>query len=384
MRSSIGAPAPPQQKSQMESAAPSKANLTGSLLESRQAQQHDALHGNAVSGSSASAFTMHNLPLDDASSKLRTQMLSDHRAGSPKKKLPLHTPSSAFSPDIETATINEADDHPRGLVRGAVGQPDINRARSQASDSVKTATSAVPTSKMVTRSATDYIHRMEPDPQLGNPLASGRSSRPQADGQYSATYADGSPIALRLSGPTSTPMLLTHEVQTTLRSPGPIGPIQPIGRPRPTLSSGHTDLHAEFSAKPSSNRKPSPPASGQTLGSAALSSGDDDVIIPAPRRVSHNTGVLGQSWNSSPAGIPSPHWNSSFAVAPTPIWGHTNLAPAGSHAWPSAPNANAFLPPRYDVSVPGNGPSDLFTSRGQAGISGMPDPIQPPPGRHKG
>ena len=277
----------------------------------------------------------------------------------------------------------EGDDHLRGLARGVAGQPNSNRAQSQASPA-KTATSVVPTSTMVTRSSADFIHRIEPDPQLGNPLASGRSSRSPADGSYPANYADGSPIALRLSGPTSTPMLLPPDAQAPLRSPGPIGPIQPIGRPRPTLSTGHADLHAETSAKPSSNRKSAALASGQTLGSAALSSGDDDVIIPAPRRVSHNTGVLGQSWNSSPSGIPSPHWNPSFAVAPTPIWGHSNLTQAGSHAWPSAPNATAFLPPRFDVSAPGNGASDLFTSRGQAGIGGMPDPIQPPQGRHKG
>jgi len=371
----------------MESITIAKANLTGSFLGSRQARQDDALRGNTVSGSSASASIVDesaSLPLHDASSKPRTQTISDHRAASPKNNLLLHVPSSAFSPDAETATIKEAGDHLRGPARGAVVQSDTNRARSQASELVKTATSAIPTLESVTRPSTDYIHRMDPDPQLGSPLANGRSSRPQADSSYTANYADGSPIAVRLSGPTSTPMLLPHEAQTTLRSPGPIGPIQPIGRPRPTLSTGHADMHAEFNAKPSSNRKPSPPASGQTLGSAALSSGDDDVIIPAPRRVSHTTGVLGQSWNSSPAGIPSPHWNSSFAVVPTPIWGHANLAPAGGHAWPSASNANAFLSPRYDGSLPGNGASDLFKARGQAGTGGMPDPIQPPQGRHKG
>jgi hypothetical protein len=232
-----------------------------------------------------------------------------------------------------------------------------------------------PTSTPLVR--TRLSRSTDPHPEMGNAQNNGRLQRSlQPTGPFVAALPDALPAIVRL--PLHNASTLTaQEANAPLRSPGPIGPIQPIGRPRPTNIAGQFDQNPDAPFNTSSTRLSSGLPKGQILGSAALSSGDDEVIIPAPRRVSHSTGVLGQTWNSGPT-LTNAHWNTTFGVAPAPIWGRNNLSPATSHAWPSTTNPTPFLHPLYEPSGSVNGPSEMFMLRAPSGVGGLSTPSQIP------
>lgn len=125
--------------------------------------------------------------------------------------------------------------------------------------------------------------------------------------------------------------------------PSPIGPIQPpIGRPRAV---GLSD-----SASGSIAPAITPKSSGQrVLGSAALSTGDDDeVIVAPPRRISQAHGGMRQTWSTNPPANGSPQWSTPYVMAPADIWSASPNLP-----WTSAagPNAIGTGNPRFDSSV---------------------------------
>ena len=199
------------------------------------------------------------------------------------------------------------------------------------------------------------IHSSGTHPAVSSNVSGGSgiyASNPTALGQFTeATYPSilsTNPAPLRHSGHHSAPLLVgSTETHSIARLQDPIGPIQPIGRPRPSQHEQTVD-HNGHSAQARTAHMPS---HDRVLGSAALSSGDDEVIIPAPRRVSHSHNALGPSW---PAGssMSSSHWGTTFAATPAPIWGRSNLSPAAVHAWPAAGTSGQFIPHRFDVPAP--------------------------------
>jgi hypothetical protein len=85
------------------------------------------------------------------------------------------------------------------------------------------------------------------------------------------------------------------------------------------------------------------------LGSAALSTGDDDeVIVAPPRRISQAHGGIRQTWSSNPPANGNPQWSTPYAIAPADIWSATPILP-----WTSAagPNAIGTGNPRFDSSA---------------------------------
>lgn len=145
----------------------------------------------------------------------------------------------------------------------------------------------------------------------------------------------------------------------------PIGPIQPIGRPRPHAPG---DVSHESNA-PGLPRKANlaPPPVGQVLGSAALSSGDDEVIMPAPRRVSHTAAAPGQTWGPAGSNMSAPSWNGpAFGGSPSSIWGQAPLPPTTQpgHTWAASPGGPPFGHPRFDSGSLANAAPGGFPLRG--------------------
>lgn len=172
-----------------------------------------------------------------------------------------------------------------------------------------------------------------------------------------------------------------HEYRSFKR-PDPIGagPIEPIGRPRPQVSSSGLDMLDEGGPSTSTSRRASPPFAEKVLGSAALLADDDDVIGPAPRRVSNNAS-LGAGWNTSGAiGSTGSQWGASGFSASPGIWGGTSTGVPGTSAnWPTS--AGPFgQTSRFDGSKSagpgpiGNMPSSHSGSRGMFSAPGMGPP----------
>lgn len=196
----------------------------------------------------------------------------------------------------------------------------------------------------------------------GGAYVAGVTSHGQmAENAYPVMISPGIPAPIRQG---------VHHSGTMLAAPGdalpvtrlqdPIGPIQPIGRPRPCGPPFPLEQPADHVGKPFSTRKASV-SHDQVLGSAALSSGDDEVIIPAPRRVSHGHNALGSKWNAG-SQLSSPHWGAAFAAAPAPIWGRSELSPGAVHTWPAAGNSGTYIGHRYDGPL---GLAESFSARGQ-------------------
>lgn len=166
---------------------------------------------------------------------------------------------------------------------------------------------------------------------------------------------EGFPLALSINtapsqhgGHRATPLLVkTPDAQQVARTQDPIGPIQPIGRPRPSGSLPPHEQTIDYLSHTPQERKSNVPEVDRVLGSAALSSGDDEVVIPTPRRVSHGHNALGTTWNAG-SSMSTSHWGTAFAATPTPIWGRSSLSPGAVHTWPVAGNSGSFVP-RYDV-----------------------------------
>lgn len=174
---------------------------------------------------------------------------------------------------------------------------------------------------------------------LGHPAK--MSGKPTED-VFSPATSIGQSVPLRSHSDQTTPVLTatTPDFRSAFSRPDPIGPIEPIGRPR--IANGF-DTIDESAPLTGALRKPSPPVtSGQALGSAALSAGAEEVKdIPAPRRVS-NTAALGGTW-APPSLSTSTSWGPSpFAMTPgAGIWGgSTTTSQVDAPHWPTGGSTN--------------------------------------------
>lgn len=178
------------------------------------------------------------------------------------------------------------------------------------------------------------------------------------------------------------------------------GPIEPIGRPRPQLSSSGLDILDEAGPSTSTSRRASPPFADKVLGSAALLADDDDVIGPAPRRVSNNAS-LGASWSTGGAiGTSGGQWGASAFGASPGIWGGSSTGvPSTSANWPTSagpfnqpsrfdgsksagPGPIGHMPPNHvgnrgGFSAPGMGPPGGMPFAPQQGVNIFSPPQQP-------
>jgi hypothetical protein len=205
----------------------------------------------------------------------------------------------------------------------------------------------------------------------GGAYVAGVTSHGQmAENAYPVMISPGIPAPIRQGVHHSGTMLAAPvDALPVTRLQDPIGPIQPIGRPRPCGPPFPLEQPADHVGKPFSTRKASV-SHDQVLGSAALSSGDDEVIIPAPRRVSHGHNALGSKWNAG-SQLSSPHWGAAFAAAPAPIWGRSELSPGAVHTWPAAGNSGTYIGHRYDGPI---GLAESFPARAQQQQQGTSRP----------
>lgn len=176
---------------------------------------------------------------------------------------------------------------------------------------------------------------------LGHP---GKMSGKPAEDVFSPATSIGQSLPLRSQNSDQTTPVLTAttpDFRSVYSRPDPIGPIEPIGRPR--VVNGF-DTIEESAPSVATSRKSSPPVTaGQALGSAALSAGAEEVKdIPAPRRVS-NTAGLGGTW-APPSLSTSTSWGPSpFAMAPgAGIWGgSTTTSQVDTPHWPTGGSTNS-------------------------------------------
>jgi hypothetical protein len=127
------------------------------------------------------------------------------------------------------------------------------------------------------------------------------------------------------------------DYQRQLPHPQPIGPIQPIGRPK---GSAGADRNSGEVVEPDVRWNSVPE---RVLGSAALSSVDDEVILPT-RRPSHLNNLLGHTWNSGAISIPQ-KWNAPFPAVPSSnndIWCRPPVSANPSNNWSPTMGTPAF------------------------------------------
>jgi len=178
---------------------------------------------------------------------------------------------------------------------------------------------------------------------LGHP---GKIGGKSVEDVFSPAISIGQTLPLRSqsSDQTTTPQLTatTPDFRSSFARPDPIGPIEPIGRPR--VVNGFETIDEATTTLETINRKSGAlSAPGPALGSAALSAGAEEVKdIPAPRRVS-NTAALGGTW-APPSLSASTSWGPSpFAMAPgAGIWGgSTTTSQVDTPHWPTGSSANS-------------------------------------------
>jgi hypothetical protein len=138
----------------------------------------------------------------------------------------------------------------------------------------------------------------------------------------------------------------------------PIGPIQPIGRPRPFAPSDGVDGFSP-SIRPGNSL-----STERVLGSAALSSGDDEVILPTTRRVSHTAVAPVQPWSTAMHMNP-PSWHSPYTSAPKDIWNHVAGSSLPPNQWSTSPSmhlhGSAFSSHRYEPAANVLAPPEVFS-----------------------
>lgn len=196
--------------------------------------------------------------------------------------------------------------------------------------------------------------------------SSGKLANRMPESSFSAPSPIGANVPLRQASEGNTPITTSAtpaggDYRHSSRLVDPIGPVEPIGRPRPSMPEDDMLVSAS-----TSRRSSPPPAVGKVLGSAALIDGDDDIILPS-RRVS-NTAALGSSWNAPGTAIGSGSgWNSSpFGVPASAssvtagagggggggggggIWGGSSLTPSASVPGWSTSGGPFGAPSKFD------------------------------------
>jgi hypothetical protein len=211
---------------------------------------------------------------------------------------------------------------------------------------------------------------------IGHP---GKLGGKSADDVFSPATSIGQTLPLRSqSSDQTTPQLTatTPDFRSNFARPDPIGPIEPIGRPR--IVNGFETID-EATTVESSGRKSGAAlgAPGPALGSAALSAGAEEVKdIPAPRRVS-NTAALGGTW-APPSLSASTSWGPSpFAMAPgAGIWGgSTTTSQVDTPHWPTGSSANSSPFGKSKMTALPNSAQSTLTR----GFNPVTSAVEPPP-----